>query len=206
MDHAQRKLGEAHAHPVEVDRVLHLAGDRRARDPGVHAQRQVEFGTLGVQRVVDRVGGRVLAVTPEAGSHRNVGHRQVVDDRGQLPQRSNRTQQVHRTHRQREPIRLGLNEFACGGRRFGEAVHQDRLGDALLVHLVDEFGQLDGREHGLRALEIVVAHLEHPGGLNFGFAEVHVHQAVDHPVGHVVGHVVGHANVSCCVATLLAQR
>ena len=198
MDHAESKLGEPHTHPVEVDRVLHLARDRRARDPGVHAQRQVQFGALRVQRVVDRIGGRVLAVTPETGSHHRIRDRQVVDDRGQLPQWSYRTQQVHSTHRQREPIRLGLNEFASGGRRFDEAIHQDRLLDALLVHLVDEFGQLNGCEHGLRALEIVVPHLEHPGGLDFGFTEVHVHQAVDH--------FVGHATVSCCVATLLAQR
>ena len=62
--------GKRYAHPVEVDRVLRLAGERRAGDAGVHAEREVELAALRVQRVVDGVGRRVHAVAPEARADR----------------------------------------------------------------------------------------------------------------------------------------
>ena len=186
VDHAQFELGEPHADPVEVDRVLHLTGYRRSWNAGVDAQRQPEFRALGVERVVHGVTGRVLTVAPKARPHNGVRHRQVRDDCGEFPQRRYRSQQVDAAHRQGEPVRLRFDELARGHRRLGEVVHQDGLRDALLVHLVEQLGQIHRREHRLRALEVVVAHLEHPRRLLLGFAEVHVDQAVDRFVRHAI--------------------
>ena len=75
MDHAESKLGEPHTHPVEVDRVLHLARDRREFENrvvelleivglGADHRRRYPHEFSGGQR--QRIGiARALAVSPK---------------------------------------------------------------------------------------------------------------------------------------------
>ena len=78
--HAQLQLREAHADPVEVDRVLRVARDRRPGQAGVDAQRQLELAALRVEREVHRVAGRVHAVAPEARADDRVRDRVVAHE------------------------------------------------------------------------------------------------------------------------------
>src|SRR5690606_1851007 len=125
--------------------------------------------------------------------------RQIRAHRGQFAQRWYRPQQVDPAHRAREPVRTSLDELPRGDRGLAQVVHQDRLLHALLVHLVEEFGQVDRREHGLRTLEIVVANLLHPGRLHLGLTEMHIDQTVQHLSCHAI-------LIALCTATSLAQR
>ena len=56
-------------------------------DAGVHAQRQVRLAALRVERVVDRVAGRVHAVAPEARPDDGVDDRVVAHERCEAAQR-----------------------------------------------------------------------------------------------------------------------
>src|SRR5579864_3971349 len=105
VDHAQAQLGEPDAHTVDVDGVLRLGGQGWPRDPGVHAQRQVEFAAFRVEGVVHRVARRVHAVAPEAGADGRVGHRVVVDERLEGPRGLHRPEQVVAPDAQRETVR-----------------------------------------------------------------------------------------------------
>ena len=147
--------------------------------PGVDTQRQLEFGALRVQRVVDGIAGRIHAVAPEARPDSGIRDRQVAVHGSELAQCGHRAQQIDAADRQREPVRPLLDELAGGHRGLDQVVHQDGLGDAVFVHLVEQLRQFDLLVQRLRALEVVVADLEHELGLLGRLAEVHVDQAVD---------------------------
>ncbi len=116
---------------------------------------------------------------------------------GQLPQCGHRAQQVDATDRETELVGALLHELPGGHRRLDQVVHENRLGDAVGVHLLEQLRQLDLVVERLRALEVVVAHLEHELGLLGGLTEVHVDEAINGSVRHVI---------TCCTAALFAHR
>src|ERR1700681_3616142 len=74
VDHAELQLGKTTAHAVEMDRILGLARNGRAWEPGIDADGKVELTRLRVERVVHGISAVVHTVAPEARTHARVGH------------------------------------------------------------------------------------------------------------------------------------
>ena len=180
MHHAELQLGEPHAHPVEMDRVLHLTGDRRPGEPGVHAQRQIELAALGVERVVDRVARRVHAVAPERRADHGVRDLVVGDEALERAQGRHRAQEVVTTDADAEAVGPRVDERQDAIQRPTEVGHEHGPLHAHAVHLVEQLGQLAAREHRLAGLEVVVLDADHPLGL-LHVAHVGVHEQVVGP-------------------------
>ena len=89
--------------------MLGVAGDRGSRQTGGEAEWQFQLATLGIERVVDSVTGRIAPIAPEAWPHLGVGHRVVGLNGGERTQGGHRMQQIQPADAQGEPFRESIH-------------------------------------------------------------------------------------------------
>ena len=176
------QLGEADADPVEVDRVLHLARDRRPGDAGVHAERQVELAALRVERVVDGVARAGTCRRPRSSADDGVGDRVVAHERleRRAAPRIGRSRLKPPTPRAKRSGRSPRSAVRGRRRRCRRCVSRIASLDAVGVHVVEQLARARGSvKKESPALEVV---LLRRGSSTSGPScrpMVDVHQAVD---------------------------
>ena len=118
---------------------------------------------LAYSGIVDGVAGRILAVAPEARPHHGVGDRQLAGRRA-VSSRSDWTGRSRLTPPIASANRSGLASTNLRAVTDGLARLSIRIAFRTPCSSISsmQLGQVDRREHRLRTLEVVVAHLEHP--------------------------------------------